>query len=169
MGTPHGTQGSAKKESPSTAGFKYRKNGLDDDLGKAVAIRIGKILRCVQQRLACIVERAVPIRRIGFSQPHFSAVMSKILLHRKRRRSKDPGTWVAAHLLLHYFRDDQRRRVELQGVGVGFAPANVVGVGSTLPAMQLCSQLTGTAPAVFQSFGALCLRFKQGSKRFDLA
>ncbi len=76
---------------------------------------------------------------------------------------------MAAHLLLHYFRDAQWRRVELQGVGVGFAPANVVGVGSALPAMQLCSQLTGTAPAVFQSLGALCLRFKQGGQTFDFA
>ena len=75
---------------------------------------------------------------------------------------------MTAHLLLHDLADDQRRGVELQRVGIGFAPAHVIGLGIRLPVAQGGQQFAAAPPAVFQPFRALCLRFQQGGQRLQI-
>ena len=74
-----------------------------------------------------------------------------------------------AHLLLHDAGDDERRGVEVQRVGVGFAPADRIGRRVLAPAAEADHQLSGAPPAIFQTFGTRGLGFEQRGEHFKLA
>jgi len=74
---------------------------------------------------------------------------------------------MAAHLLAENVGNLERRRVQLQRLGKGLAPAYVAEIGQVLPLGERLLQFEGALPALLDALGALGLGFEDGGEFGD--
>ena len=102
-------QAGAQEKCATASRHCGRKSGVHNCLGVAIGIRLRHAKRHVEHGLLAVIEGAFPARRFRLAEPQFGAVMVKLALHRQRRRGKNPGTGMAAHLFSENLGNIKRR------------------------------------------------------------
>jgi len=146
-----------------------RPGRLGDGLVVLAAVRVGQVLRHIQNGLVRVVEGAAPAAGVGAVEAQLGAVMREVALHRQRRRGEYPGARMPFHLLPENVGDEQRRGVERQRLAEHLHPAHQARLPDIAPALEHELQLLRAAPAMLQPFRALRLRLQQLAEMRQLA
>ena len=160
----HRAQAGAQHESPSARGAYRQPGSLGDGFLVERAVRVGHVLRGIQQRVFCVVKRAAPDHGFGVRQPQRMAIMRKVVAHGERGGNENPRARMAFHLALENRRDVQRRQVQRQCLRIHLQPLHhalpAFAGHAAAPALQTLHQLLCPLQALRQALATRGLGFQ---------